>query len=913
MASPPDPRPDPDALLERLRADDPRGRATKLKIFFGFAPGVGKTFAMLEGARALAARGTDVVIGAVETHGREDTAALMTGLEVVPRKKMAYRGQQLAEFDLDAARARKPQILLLDELAHTNAPGSRHDKRWQDVFELLDAGIEVHTTLNVQHVESLNDVVAQITRVRVRETVPDAVLDRANEIELVDLPPEELLVRLRSGKVYLPEDAARAAEHFFKEGNLLALRELALRRTAERVDADVLAYRERHGVTTTWPAQERVLVCVGPAPASARLVRAARRIAAGLRAPWIAAYVEPLHASRLLERDQARLESHLRLAESLGADVARLAGDRVSHAILGYARRHNVTRILIGKPTHPRLLDLIRGSVVDEIVRGSGDIDVHVISGDAEKSAEREAAPSRTFEPVPLSQYAIAVALVAAATVVASVGRRVLAEPDHAMLFLFVVVVAAATLRRGPSIVTAALGVLAYDFSVVHPLGSFDFADPRNLLTFVMMFVMGIVVSSLMDRIRSHERLARDREARTAALFALTRELGKALSDREIAVVLARHARDALGVGVAVYFDPNVVTKSVEAGPIALSSGDLSVVLWTLAHARPAGRGTDTLPGSRVACFPIRAGASVGGAIAVVPGGDGGLDRSERSLVEAFADAAAIVMARARLAEEAKRAALRARDEEMRNALLSAVSHDLRTPLATITGSATTLREDDAMLTPEQRRDLLEGVVEEAERLERLVANLLEMTRLQSGGVHLKREWVPLEEPIVSALSRLEKRIGERPISVAVEPDVPLVSMDALLFEQVIVNLVENALKYTPALSPIEIQARVRGEKVELTVADRGPGIPKGSFAAIFDKFHRGVHPEIGGVGLGLSICRGILEAHGGTIEVANRESGGAVFTLSLPIDPQAPDPHEGSADRAPDELPDAPQGASTT
>ena len=524
MSEPPN-RPDPDALLQRVKAEERKAKRGKLKVFFGFAPGVGKTYRMLQVARDLVAdQGLDIAIGIVETHRRRETAALVLGLELLPRRHVEYRGRTVEEFDLDGALARRPKVILIDELAHTNVAGSRHPKRWQDVEELRDAGIDVFTTVNVQHVESLNDVVAQITHIQVRETVPDSVLDDADAIELVDIAPEELLERLREGKVYLPEQAKLAANHFFQRGNLLALRELALRRTAQHVDEDVLQYREELGLSTNVPAGERLLVCVGPAPSSARLVRAAARLAAGLRCAWVAAYVEAAPLAAMTESDRERLEAHLRVAESLGATVTRLSGIRVSEALLSYARRHNVSRILIGKPTHSRLRDRLRGSLLDEVVRGSGDIDVHVISGNAEQG-ERTRRPREAHATVIWGHYAASAALVGVTLALAAFLHSVLRLPDPEMLFLITVMVTAIWFGRGPSLLAAGLGVGAYDFFFVPPYLTFNVADRRYFLTFAMMFVIGFVLSELTGRIKRQERDALSREERTAVLYALTREL----------------------------------------------------------------------------------------------------------------------------------------------------------------------------------------------------------------------------------------------------------------------------------------------------------------------------------------------------------------------------------------------------
>jgi two-component system sensor histidine kinase KdpD len=898
-----DQRPDPDELLRRMTVEAARERQGKLKIFFGFAPGVGKTYAMLESARRLRDQGIDVVVGVVETHGRAETAALLEGLEALPPRQVEYRGRRLEEFDLEQAVARHPQVLLLDEAAHTNAPGVRHAKRHQDLLDLLDAGIDVHTTLNVQHVESLNDVVAQVTSVRVRETVPDIILDRADEIELVDLPPEELLLRLREGKVYFPEQAEQARQHFFRRGNLLALRELALRRTADRIDADVQAYREAHSIEQVWAAAERILVCVGPSPTSARLVRAARRMAAGLRAPWVAAYVEPSEVAPMSDADRERLTAHLRLAESLGGEVVRLTGSRVSQALLHYARRHNVTRIIIGKPTHPRIRDLLRGSLLDEVVRGSGDIDVHVISGDAGGSAPSKPDP-RARPPIEPAGFAWAAALVGVATGVAYLGRTVVAPADLVMFYLLVIMIVAVAFGRGPSLLASALSVAAYDFFFVPPYFTFAVSDTRHLLTFAMMFAVGVLISGLTLRLRREEQHAREREARTAALYALSRELGTALDEAEAAQVLARHGAELFESGAAVLLasPTGALTETARRGEVPFDAAEQGVARWVLEHGRPAGLGTDTLPGARVTCLPLCSGPNALGVLALAPRTARGLQLENRDLLEAFLRQGSLAIERARLAEEAKLAALLARSEEMRSTLLSTVSHDLRTPLAAITGAATALRDDWSRVPEAERRELLDTVCEEADRLERLVGNLLDMTRVEAGGLRVKREWVPLEELVGAALTRVDPRLTGRPVSTALPADLPLVSVDPVLVQQVLVNLLENAAKYTPPGSALELAAEVAEGMVIVRVADHGPGIAAADRERVFEKFYRGTQAG-SGVGLGLAICRGIVEAHGGTIRVESRPGGGALFRIALPVGGEAPAlPPEPAAPRSVEE-----------
>lgn len=885
MPTPSD-RPDPDALLRRVQNEEARRKRGRLRLFFGFAPGVGKTYRMLQVARDLVAtQHRDVVVGVVETHRRAETAAMTEGLELLPRRPIEYRGRVLEEFDLDGALARRPEVILVDELAHTNAPGARHPKRWQDVEELLDAGIDVLSTMNVQHVESLNDVVAQITRVQVRETVPDSVLDGAEAIELVDIAPEELLRRLAEGKVYLPDQARRAAEHFFRRGNLLALRELALRRTAQHVDDDVRAYREEHGVSTTWPAGERILVCVGASPSSGRLIRAAARMAAGLRCPFTAAYVESTAIAAMSPEDRERLEAHLRVAEALGGTVTRLAGARISEAILDYARRQNVTRLIVGKPTHSRLRDRLRGSLLDEVVRGSGDIDVHVISGDeSPEGAPRASSPPGS--PWDWRGALAAVGLVAVTLGIAWLLRATLGLPDPEMLFLLAVMVTAVGFGRGPALLAAGLGVACYDVFFVEPLMTFSVSDRRYVLTFAMMFAVGYVISQLAARLKQQERAAVSREERTAVLYALTRELASSYVPLRIAEAGARHAAAFFGCPAFVLLPGaggGLETACASPDDAQFAAKDLGVARWTLEHDEIAGVGTDTLPGATCIAAPLSTSQSRLGVLALAPADRAGLGAEQRAFLDVFGRQLASALERAKLAEEARAAVYRAKTEEIRASLLSAVSHDLRTPLASITGAATTLR-DDARLDPKTEAELVDSICTEAERLERLVGNLLDMTRLESGAVSLRRDWVPLDEVIGSSLDRLEVALAGRPVHVGLEDRLPLLYLDPVLLPQLFVNLLENACKYTPAGSPIEVRGMRQGDACVVEVMDRGPGLPEGDEERVFEKFQRGDHAEVPGAGLGLAICRGIAEAHGGSVRAANRGGGGAVFRVVLPI-----------------------------
>jgi len=884
MSARDDDRPDPDALLAQIKAEEARGKRARFKIFFGAAPGVGKTYAMLEAAGHAKEDSIDVVVGAAETHGRAETAALLDGLDIIPRRVIDYRGVKLEEFDLEATLARKPDVVLLDELAHTNAPGSRHSKRWQDVLELLDAGIEVWSTLNVQHVESLGDVIQQITGVKVRETVPDSVLDRADDIELVDLSPEELLDRLAEGKVYVPDQATRAAQNFFTRGNLLSLRELAMRRAAERVDAEVLRYRREQGIATPWPTRERILVCIGPSPSSERLIRATKRMAEGLHAAWTAANVEVIGARPLNPRDHERLEAHLRLVESLGGEVVRLHGNTIPDALLAYAREHNATTMVVGKPTHSRLRDRLRGSMLDDLIRRSGPIEVHVI---APVEPDQEApAPLGRYPRSGVRSYAWAAATIALVTVLGLLVYDYVALADITMLYLIGIMLAS-LLGRGPSLLAASLAVGAFDWFFVPPRFTFTINDLRHLLTFGVMFAAGLVISTLVVRLRSQERDAIGREQRTAQLQAFTRDVAVATTLEDVATVLARHLEDTFDVAAAVLVADPKEGLVAASGLMPLAPGELAVARWSFDHGKQAGHGTDTLSGANALCVPLIAGESTVGVLAIQRrrGTPVRLGIDQRQLIDALARQAALAIARVQFGEQAREAALRARTEELRSSLLSAVSHDLRTPLAVITGAATSLVQHGDALSKAARTDLLQSIVDDAKRLERVLSNLLHLTRVETG-LRPKREWVPADEVIGSALTRTEEiRHGQD-----VETDVPadlVLEIDPVLFEQVLINLIENATKH--GAPPFAIRARRKDANVEIEVSDRGAGLPAGDTATLFDKFVRA--SQAPGAGLGLAVVRAIVQAHGGTVVAENRSDGGAVFRVVMPtpVPPAAP------------------------
>ena len=890
-----DGRRDPDELLRHVEEAERRARRGKLVIFFGAAPGVGKTYAMLEAARTERDLKRDVVIGVVETHGRYDTGALVIGLEMLPRRKVEHRGVVVEEFDLDGALARKPGLILVDELAHTNASGSRHAKRWQDVEELLDAGIDVYGTLNVQHIESLNDVVAQVTGVVVRETVPDRVLEEATEVRLIDLPPDELLERLAEGKVYIHEQAQHAIENFFRKGNLIALREPALRRTAERVDAQMRDYRAEHGIQRVWAAGDRLLVGVSPSPTSARLLRAARRMAGTLHADWIAVYVETPASLRLSEADRHRVAENLRLAEQLGAETAMLAGQSAAQETLAYARAHNVTKIVVGKPTHARWRDLLSRSFLEEMVRASGDIDVYVISGD--ESEARGAGVGREVAaegPLPIGAFVASVAIVAVATALSwfLFGQKQLA--DVVMVYLLGIIVVAVRFGYGSSLAATVLSVLLVDFFFIPPYFSFAVSDFQHVVTFAVMFVVALVISSLTERIRDQAGAARYREQRTASLYALTRELAGTRAVESLSRVAVRHLHEIFDAKIALLLaGEGGALKSVAAGELSFvpDAKEQGVVEWVWSHDKAAGVGTDTLPSSAAIYVPLREARGRVGVLGVAAADPlRFVDPEQRGLLDVFAAQVASALERARLADEAQQVQLQMEAERLRSSLLSSVSHDLRTPLAVITGAASALLQPLPELAPEARRDLTETISEEAQRLNRLVRNLLDMTRIASGAIKVAKEWQPLEEIVGAVLNRLEDALRDRLVDVRLPPDLPLVPIDAVLIEQVLINLLENALKYTPKGSPIDLSARKEGQAVIVELADRGPGIPAEHVDKIFEKFYRLPREREGsGAGLGLAICRGIVEAHGGRIWAENRGGGGAVFRFTIPIEGAPP------------------------
>ena len=766
-------------------------------------------------------------------------------------------------------------------------PGTRHLKRWQDVQELLDLGVNVYTTLNVQHLESLNDIVAQITGVIVRETLPDKVLEKADEVEIIDLPPDDLLKRLEEGKVYVPEAAQRAIKNFFRKGNLIALREMALRTTADRVNEQVLRYRKDKAITQTWATADRLLVCVSTNPSSANLVRATHRMAKSLKAEWIALYVVTPSQARLPEQVRYQAIQHLRLAEQLGAETATLSSADFTEEVIEYARQRNITKIFIGKPPRYSWLDFFRRSPVDHLLRNSGDIDIYVTRG--EETAPVRAPKTVTPKKIKWADYGYACLMVGVCTVLAWFLFPRVDLANLIMVYLLGILAASYRLGPGPSTLSSFLSVIAFDFFFVPPRFSFAVSDTQYIFMFFVMLLAGLSISNLTGRMREQARLSRLRERRTAALYSLSRELASTWGTEALLEIAVRHISDVFESSVIVFLPDENGRLQLQCGAAAdfdLSAKEMGVAHWAFDLGQMAGRGTDTLPGTEALYVPLLASGAPVGALGVKPHSSERLFIPEQlHLLEAFAHQTALAVAADKLLQKQQQTQMQMETEKLRSSLLSSVSHDLRTPLAAITGSASSLIDNGDSLPASTRRDLLENIHDEAERLERLVSNLLEMTKLESGAVQLRKELHIPAEIIGSAIARVEERLGSRSLTTQIAPELPLVPMDALLIEQVLVNLLDNALKYTPEGTPIDISAEIKENRLVVEVADRGPGIPEADLPRLFEKFYRGPQKETkSGAGLGLSICKGIIEIHGGTISAENGPGGGSLFRFTLPL-----------------------------
>lgn len=887
-----DQRPSPDELLKAAQREE-RGR---LKIFLGAAPGVGKTFEMLLTAQARRREGVDLVVGVVETHGRVETEQLLSGLEVIPRRRVAYRGLTLEEMDLDAVLARRPRLVLVDELAHTNAPGSRHPKRYLDVEEILAAGIDVFTTLNIQHVESLNDVVARITRIRVRETVPDSILDAADDIEVIDIAPDDLIQRLREGKVYVPRTAQRALEHYFAPGNLTALRELALRRTAQRVDEQLLSHMRTHAIRGPWAAGERVVVCISESERCASLVRQAKRMADHLHAPWTAVYVETARTQRLTDVERDRIADCQRLAERLGGEALTIPGADIAEEILRFSRENNVTQIVIGKSNRSRWFEMLHGSVVHDLVRKAGSIGVHVSSADERDGGEsippktiRTKQPSRRPD---LAAYAVTFMAVAGALALGLLLQPVLGVENIDLIFLIAVLLIAIRYGLWPSMAASVASGLAYNFFFFDPIYTFTIDNPAHIVAVLFFMVSALIASNLAGRVRDQANAARLRARTSEALYAFSRKVAGVATLDDLLWAAAFQIASMLKLNVVILV-PEDGQLAVHVGyppEDRVDSADLAAAHWSWKHNRPAGRGAETLPGTKRLFMPIRTNR---GAVGVI-----GLDRErpgplftpdERRLLDALLDQTAVAIERVQLAKEIDEARVLTETERLRSALLASISHDLSTPLASILGAATSLQNYDGLYDSKARQELIATILDESERLHRFVRNLLDMTRLESGAIEPNREMIDIGEAIGAALERCGRMLIQHRVELDIEPDLPMLELDAVLLEQVLINLLDNASKYAPLGSTVSVLAKRQGTNIVLQVCDEGPGMPEGELERVFTKFHR-LHVgdrKRPGTGLGLAVCRGFVEALGGTITASNRsDRSGAIFTLTFPERP---------------------------
>lgn len=870
-------RPSPDALLAALQSDDAQRKRGRLKVFLGMSPGVGKTYAMLEAAQRERKAGRDLVVGYVETHGRSDTQALLAGLSVVPRKESDYRGMKLEEMDIDAVLARRPGLALVDELAHTNAPGSRHPKRWQDVQELLDAGIDVFTTCNVQHIESRADTVRQITGAEIRETVPDSVLDTA-EMELIDLPSAELLRRLEEGKVYLPERAAAAARNFFREANLTALRELALRLVADHVSEETQEFHRTQTDIGPWKTGHRLLVAVSASPFSEPLIRWTRRMADSLRCPWLAVHVES--SRELTDEAKARLEKNLALARTLGAEVIATTDENLAHGILRVAYQQNISQIIVGKPVANNWIEWLRaGRLLRRLTKESGNIDLHVVR--AEKTELALPQPLwRRRAKISWNQYAIATGAVAAVAFIS-----VLMDPKFSaprvpgLMFLLTVVLLALVLGRGPVLLAGALSALVWDFFFLPPQHTFIIASVEDAILFGLYFAVAIVLGQLVARIRTQELAERHREERATALYQLSRELAQAGTRDEVVWQLTAEVNRVFNAPAAVALPGNGGLAVHPDSPLVLSEKELNVASWAFQHRQAAGKFTDNLPGSEALHLPLMTERTALGVLSVnIPGQT--LTLSQRDLLEAYARQAALVLDRVALRAAAEQSKLVAESERLSNALLNSISHELRTPLAAITTATNTLVESkDTGL----QHAMVGEIQEAATRLNRLVGNLLDVTRLESGRVQAKLEWHDIGDVVQTTVRSLERELSGRGVKVEIEGKLPLARLDFTLMQQALSNLLLNAVMHTPPHTPISVQARREEKDLVIRVADNGPGMPPDVLPRIFEKFVRADHAPTGGTGLGLAIVKGFVEAQGGKITAENKLSGGAIFTIRLP------------------------------
>ncbi len=861
----------------------------RLKIYLGMAAGVGKTFAMLADAAIEKQRGVDIIAGYIEPHGREATEKLAESFEQIPFRKIIYGEVELKEFDLDAALARHPEIVLVDELAHTNVPGSRHVKRWQDIEEILAAGISVYTTVNIQHIESLRDVVAKLTTVVMQETVPDALVARADEVELVDIPPDDLIQRMKDGKIYAPEKVDQALGNFFKPGHLIALRELVLRYTAERVDAQMRRYRSENAVQTPWSTTGRILVCVGPSPFASSLVRSAKRLATSLHAELIAVCIQNPRFAYLSEAQQELANQALEFAQKLGAEIILQSAQDMVGEVLRIAHEHNVSVIVVGKPMTPGWRRVFSPTLVDEIIRRSSDLSVHVVTSD----------PGERMKPLPAARKSEFSLQGISATLLVTTLTTIVCElmfpwfdlSNLIMIYLASVAWVASRFGRVEAVCASVASVLAFDFFFVPPHLTLAVSDVQYVLTFLIMMIIGLVISSLTLRIKAHAQVVNDRERRTAALYDLTRQLGGAITPKQIVKIALHHLRALVQRDAAfllVQDDGSLREDGFSQSRFERDTHERGVIQWVHDRGLEAGSGTDTLPAAKGYYLPLLTPRGAAGVLGIRLDGEG-LDPGQHTLLRAFVTQIASAFERLMAEQNSQEAHMLMEQEKLKTSLLSSVSHDLRTPLASIAGAASVIR-DQEYLSAGDRRELAGTICEQADRLSRITRNVLDITRFDTGIVELQRDWYALEEIVGSALAHSKALLEPRTVVIEIPESLPLVKVDGVIFEQLFINLLENIARYTPESTNVKIGASVNQDMMTIVVEDDGPGLAVGDELKVFDKLYRGPRSQEGGFGLGLSICRAIAEVHGGTIVCNNRSEGGLRFIVSLPLPDIAPE-----------------------
>lgn len=886
-------RPDPDTLLKLIKKEEEREQKGKLKIFFGMCAGVGKTYAMLTEAREAVSKRIDVVIGYVETHNRMETAELVLGLEVIPRKQLEYHGTLLEEMDTDAILERKPRLVVVDELAHTNAPGSRHAKRFQDVFELLGAGIDVYTTLNVQHLESRADAVAQITGTIVRETVPDSIFESADEIKVIDISPEDLIKRLGEGKVYTLDRSKQAIANFFRKGNLDALREMSLRITAERVDRELREYMQGKRIAGPWKSGQRLIAAISPSPHSISVIRWARRVSFTMDASWVVVYVE--QSTKLSTEEKEQLAKNMKLAKELGAEVLTTADESIADALMRVAREQNASLMLVGKPG--RMVFSRAARLVDELIQKSKDLDLYIVGQEdvQGKKVRRQLFPGLQSS---LVQYVTAGALVLLIALLCYPFTSFIGYRTVSFIILLVVSLLPLRMGPGPTLLGAAAGAVAWDFFFIPPRFTFYVGNLEDILLLSLYFLVASVTGVLSARVRKREKMLRQREEKTSALFSLTKDLSSAHSQDEVIQAAIRNVKKYFNAEVTIILgdaEGEIPRMPHNASTFSPDSKELSVAEWVYWNEKPAGRNTDTLPSAQATYLPMSGPRYPLGVIGVRFHDDSKLSLDQESLLENFVSQITSAIERELLNEVNKKSIVLAESERLYKTLFNSISHEFRTPIATIMGTSENLLSSDSgarML--ESETNSLKEIHIAAERLNRLVANLLDMTRLESGMIQPKLDWCDVRDIINQAVRGLERELAHHKLETKVEDDVPLIKLDFVLIEQALTNLIHNAALYTPKGTEVIIRSFLDEEKCVISVLDNGPGLPEEDAEKVFEKFYRAANGTAGGAGLGLTIAKGFVEAHHGKLTVRNRMEGGAEFAMYLPIERQSQTRTEG-------------------